>query len=58
MEDLGVEGKNNIKKDVKRSGLEGVDWVYLDQGREERQAVVRAVTKFLVTKDVENSLTG
>jgi hypothetical protein len=36
--------------------LDYVDWVYLGQDREGRQAVVQTEVKFLVTKDDENIL--
>jgi hypothetical protein len=38
--------------------LEDVDWVYLGQDREGRQAVVPTVMKFLVAKDDGNILSS
>jgi hypothetical protein len=40
-EDLGVDGKMILKWNL---GCEGVNWVHLDQDREEKQAVVNMVT--------------
>jgi hypothetical protein len=41
--------ENNIKKGVKCTGLEDVEWVYLGQCREGRRAFVQTVMKFGVT---------
>jgi len=34
MEDLGVDGKNNIKMDLQEVGWGGVDWIALAEDRE------------------------
>jgi hypothetical protein len=38
----------NITMDIKEIGWEGVDWMYVDQDREQLQALVNTVTNFWV----------
>jgi CRISPR/Cas system-associated protein Cas7 (RAMP superfamily) len=40
--------KNNVKMDLREIGLEGVDWINLDQDRDRWRALVNTVMNLLV----------
>jgi hypothetical protein len=40
--------EDNIKMDIRKTGVEGVDWVHLAQDRDRWQAFVNTVMKVLV----------
>jgi hypothetical protein len=46
----------NIKRDLKETRLETVNWIYLAQDMEKWRAVVNTVTNLLVPQNVENFL--
>jgi hypothetical protein len=50
--------EDNIRMDLREIGWEGVDWMNLDQDRDQWQAVVKTVMKLRVPYKVGNFLTG
>jgi hypothetical protein len=46
---LGRRWKDNIKMDLKEVVLEGMDWIFLVQGRDRWQVLVNAVMSFWVS---------
>jgi hypothetical protein len=44
--DIGVDGEDNIKLDLKEIGWEGVDWIHLD--RDQWRAVVNTLMNLRV----------
>jgi hypothetical protein len=42
-EDLGVDGRINIRMDLREIGWEGVDWMHLDQDRGQWRALMNTV---------------
>lgn len=42
--------KDNIKTDLKETGWDGVDWIYLAQDRNKYRALVNMVITFMVHK--------
>jgi hypothetical protein len=46
---LVCELKDNLKIDLKEIGFEGVDWIYLAQGRYQWHALVNMVMNFRVS---------
>jgi hypothetical protein len=47
LEDLGVDGKD-IRMDVREIGWEGVQWIHLDQDRDQWWDVVKTVMNYRV----------
>jgi len=43
LEDIDVNGGDNIKMDTKEIGAEVMDWIYLAQDRVQRRALVNTV---------------
>jgi hypothetical protein len=39
---------DNIRMDLMEAGWEGVDWIHLDQDRDQRRALVSAVMNLIV----------
>jgi hypothetical protein len=50
--------EGNIKVDLKEIGRDGVDWIYLVQGRDQRWDLVNTVTRLGVAQKVENFFTS
>jgi hypothetical protein len=48
-EDLGVDGKNNIRMKPREIGWDDVDWIHLAQDREQWRTLVNTVMKFRVS---------
>jgi hypothetical protein len=50
--------KYNIGMDLREIEWEGVDWIHLDQDRDQRRAAVNTVMSLRVSQKVENFLTS
>jgi hypothetical protein len=48
MEDVGVEGGDNMKMDLQEVGWGGMDWIDLAQGRDRWLSLVHVVMSFRV----------
>jgi hypothetical protein len=42
-EDINVDLEDNIRMDIRKIGWEGVDWIYVDQDRNQWRALMNAV---------------
>jgi hypothetical protein len=40
--------RTNVRRDLKETGWEGVDWMYLDQDREQWQALLNTVMNLFI----------
>jgi hypothetical protein len=47
-EDLGVDGENNIRMDLREIGWKDVDWIHLAQDRDQWRVVVNTVTNLRI----------
>jgi hypothetical protein len=50
--------ENNIRMDLTEIGWEGVDWMYLDQDRDQWRVLVNTVMKFRVPSKAGNFLSS
>jgi hypothetical protein len=55
LKNLGVDG-NNIRMDLREIGWKDMDWMYLDQDRDQWQALVNTVMNFRVPYHTGNLL--
>jgi len=47
LEDLGIDGRHNIKMDLREVGWESVDWIHLAQDGQHCRALVNMAINFL-----------
>jgi len=55
---LRCKWEDNIKVNFQKVKLEGVDWIYLAQDKDEFRTLVKAVMNFWVQLSVENLWTS
>jgi hypothetical protein len=48
LEDLGMDGKINIRIDLREIWWEGLEWIHLAQDRDQRRVLVNTVTNLRV----------
>jgi hypothetical protein len=56
-EDLGIDG-DNIRMDVREIGWKGVDWLHLDQDRDQWLAVMNTIMNVRVPYKAGNFFTS